>query len=265
MFSEQGQIPRMKISILNSYYYPDEPGGAERSVRILAESLVGAGHEVSVICLGKERQKTEIGGVRVARIPIRNSFLPSEHGGDRGTLQRLVWHVRDTHNRAAAGDVAALLQQFRPDVLHTNNLSGFSVSVWNAARDLGIRVVHTTRDFYLLCPRSTMMRGNSVCDSPCRSCVPFVWHRRSATPKVDHLVGISQFMVDLHRRNGYFPDVPASVIYNPYDRPGEVESLPSEHAGCVLGYLGRLAPSKGVEMLIDAFAKVTVLIRLHGC
>ncbi|MBK8151403.1 MAG: glycosyltransferase, partial [Acidobacteria bacterium] len=147
----------MKIALLNSCYYPDEPGGAERSVRILAESLVGAGHTVSVICLGKARETTEVGGVRVERIPIRNGYLPSEHGGDRGAIQRVVWHVRDTHNSAAAHDIAVLLHQFRPDVLHTNNLSGFSVSVWKAARDLGIRIMHTTRDFYLLCPRSTMM------------------------------------------------------------------------------------------------------------
>lgn len=249
----------MKIALLNSYYYPDEPGGAERSVRILAESLVGAGHEVSVICLGRKRQTTEIGGVRVARIPIRNSYLPSEHGGDRGTVQRVVWHVRDTYNRAAARDVAELLHQVRPDVLHTNNLSGFSVATWSAARDLGIRIVHTTRDFYLLCPRATMMRGDTVCDSPCSTCAPFVWRRRSATPKVDHLVGISQFIVDLHRRNGYFQNVPSSVIYNPYDRPVATETVPSEHTHTeiVLGYLGRLAPSKGVGALIEAFAQVS--------
>lgn len=246
----------MKIVIVNSFYYPDEPGGAERSVRILAESLVGAGHDVSVICLGAERATAQISGVAVMRLPIRNSYLPSAHGSDRATMQRLVWHARDTHNSAAAADVAALLRQLRPDVLHTNNLSGFSVAVWRAARELGIRIAHTTRDFYLLCPRTTMMRGGSVCDGPCRSCYPFVWHRRNACSQVDHLVGISQFMVTLHHRNGYFPDVPATVIYNSYDPPRTSVLPPIGRAGTVLGFLGRLAPSKGVELLIDAFVQV---------
>ena len=68
-------------------------------------------------------------------------------------------------------------------------------------------------------------------------------------------------MVALHTRNGYFPGVPASVIYNPYDPPTTPVPPPTGRAGTVLGYLGRLAPSKGVDLMIDAFA---LIIRRHA-
>ena len=40
----------MKILIINTFYYPDIEGGAEISVKKLAENLAIKGHDVNVIC-----------------------------------------------------------------------------------------------------------------------------------------------------------------------------------------------------------------------
>ncbi|MBD3718540.1 hypothetical protein IE995_16105 [Klebsiella pneumoniae] len=42
------------------------------------------------------------------------------------------------------------------DVIHTNNLSGFSVAAWDWARNKHIPIVHTSRDYYLFNPNCTM-------------------------------------------------------------------------------------------------------------
>ena len=39
----------MKILILNNYYYPNMEGGAEYSVKLLAEALVKIGIDVNVL------------------------------------------------------------------------------------------------------------------------------------------------------------------------------------------------------------------------
>lgn len=246
-----------RIALLNSYYYPEERGGAERSVRILAEGLVRLGHTVTVLALDGRHGDAPAwhNGVRIERLPIRNAYLPSEVGGDVGGVARLAWHVRDSYNLRAQSDIAAALRRCGARLLHSNNLSGFSVAAWAAARGLGLPVVHTTRDFYLQCPRTTMMKGEHACERPCASCQPFAWPRRLASPRIQHVVGISRFMLERHQRNGYFDGVPASVIYNSYDGPAAPE-LRAPGAELVLGFIGRLVPAKGVELLLQAFRRL---------
>ena len=244
----------MRIAILNSFYWPKEPGGAERSVRILAESLQNSGHQVHIICLGRNRESTELNGVCIEVMPIRNAYLPINNESQNG-LNKLRWHARDSYNNSAAHDVRELLRQIRPDLLHTNNLSGFSVAIWAHARDLKIPVVHTTRDFYLMCPKTTMMKRNESCTKSCATCLPFVLPRRLASSHIDHVVGISKFILNLHKSNGYFNDVAASVIYNPFEAP----PTPFRAVGkeVKIGFIGRLVPEKGVELLLDAFRQLT--------
>lgn len=245
----------MKIVILNAFYFPDEIGGAERSVRILAEGLVSFGHEVSVLCLGQERVSDEHNGVRVERLPIRNFYLPSGKGESRSGLSKMVWHMRDLHNIAAKSDVQSILNKLRPDIMHTNNLSGFSTAVWGCGRRAGIPVLHTPRDFYLLCPKGTMMSCQRACSEPCKTCLPFASTRRIAAENVDSVVGISQFILNRHIENGFFNGVASRVIYNPFV---PMSNLPPKGTNeyPVVGYLGRLDPAKGIELLLQSIGLI---------
>ncbi len=243
---------KMHVVLINSYYHPNEPGGAERSVRNLAEGLVALGHRVSVIALGEKRHSYHLNGVAIEQLPIRNRYLPLGRGHDGG-LGKLKWHARDSYNRAAGRDIEALLRQLQPDLVHSHNLGGFSVAAWAAVKRLGLPLVHTTRDFYLLCPKTTMQgRGDCSCTSPCLPCRPFAWPRHRASRLVDHVVGISQFILKRHLDNGYFPTASSSVIYNGYDAPAVTFKPPGNVF--TLGFIGRLAPAKGVGMLLEALA-----------
>ncbi|NBA78791.1 hypothetical protein GOQ04_24775 [Emticicia sp. ODNR4P] len=56
----------MKILIFNTLYYPDQVGGAEVSVQILAEKLA-LKNEVTVISIGENSEKFIHNGVSVIK------------------------------------------------------------------------------------------------------------------------------------------------------------------------------------------------------
>lgn len=246
----------VRIALLNAFYYPTEPGGAERSVRLLADELARQGHDVSVICLDEGRSSDRVGDVRVERLPIRNIYLPVATEEQVGAASRLAWHTIDAWNPLSASQLGGVLTKLQPDVVHTNNLAGMSVSAWHAARSRGIPVVHTTRDFYLLCPRSTMMRDGHSCARPCAACRPFGWPKKLASRGVSQVVGISRFILERHLDCGYFQDVPASVIYNPFETSVNVDRVPGETLR--LGFIGRIVASKGLAELMEAVRQLRV-------
>jgi glycosyltransferase involved in cell wall biosynthesis len=245
-----GGLP-MRIALLNSFYAPEEVGGAERSVRFLAESLVRAGHEVTVICSGRMRRSEQLGGVNVERLPVRNLYHPLDAAG-RGRISKLAWHALDSYNPFSARAVREVLTAFAPDVLHTNTLASQSVSVWGVARGLGIPVVHTLRDYYLLCPNTAMFKGGRQCATRCLSCKTLSRPRAAATASVSAVIGNSRFILDRHQREGLFAEASKGVIYNAYQAE-RVAHVGRDPGVFTLGFIGRLAPTKGVEFLLEAF------------
>lgn len=246
----------MRVLVVNSFFFPNEIGGAEKSVRITSSELVGLGHEVQVVALGPDFQDSAVDGINVRNVPISNVYLPSGKAENRPAASKLTWHVLDTYNPSMSAKLDRIVREFKPDVIHTNNLSGFSVSVWLTARKNRIPVVHTTRDFYLICPKGTMIKGGASCATQCRTCTAYSLPRRYASRFVSHVVGISDFILQRHLKYGFFDGVDSSVIYNPYlpgtglfdNELGYKASKPSWR----LGFIGRLDPVKGVEVLIDA-------------
>lgn len=65
-----------------------------------------------------------------------------------------------------------LLDTFQPDVIHVHTLMGLHKSFLEAAKDNKIRLVFTAHDFFPICPKVTMFRHGTVCDSVknCENC-----------------------------------------------------------------------------------------------
>ncbi len=57
------------------------------------------------------------------------------------------------------------LKSFAPDVIHIHTLMGLHESFLKAAKDLGIKLVFTTHDFFPICPKVTMFRNGDVCST----------------------------------------------------------------------------------------------------
>lgn len=260
----------MKICMVNSLYPPYRVGGAEVSVQLSAKEVLAAGHDVAVVSLQPDPRSyslTNQDGVRVHRLGLRNLYWPFgrenegriAHGG--ALLGKPLWHTFDSYNRTMARRVGEVLDAERPDVLHTNNLAGVSVAAWRAAAEAGIAVVHTIRDYYLMCPNSGMFRSDTGanCETHCTACRVFSLPRLDASAAVDGVVGISAFVLETHLSAGYFPRAREYLVSRPrvdLPPPGRTaQDRPPRPAGAPvrIGFLGRIEPQKGIAPLLEAF------------
>ncbi|HEY5807684.1 MAG TPA: glycosyltransferase, partial [Povalibacter sp.] len=159
----------MKVAFVSTLYAPNEKGGAERTVRILAETLVARGHEAVAISLAPDgvARTGEVNGVKTYYVPLANLFWKQSEQS-RGRLGRMAWHFIDAWNPLMARRVRRILREERPDLVQTGNLQGFSVSLWRVVRRLNIPLVQMLHDYYLGCPKCTMTNGGNNCAVQCR-------------------------------------------------------------------------------------------------
>src|SRR5262245_36411571 len=190
--------------MLNTLYHPHVGGGAERSVQILAETLVAQHTEVVVVStVSSEAPTTNVlNGVKVVSLPIANLYWPFDRI-ERSRLRRKLWHVIDLYNPAMKSAVARLIHQERPTILHTNNLQAISVAAWRAARKAQVPVLHTLRDYYLTCARCLRYRNGRLCGRTCGTCLPFLLVRKRVSAAVTGVVGNSRAIHDHHRELGF--------------------------------------------------------------
>jgi glycosyltransferase involved in cell wall biosynthesis len=246
----------MRILIVNTLYPPIQYGGAEKSVSLLAEALARGGDQVSVITLhpGKEHTVEEVNGVRVHRVPLYNRYWPFHRKQKQNAVSRQLWHLGDMWNRSAAKIVGKILDEEKPEVVHSNNILGFSVSIWKEVKKRNIRLVHTLRDYYLLCPRCSIFRNGLVCEQRCLDCTAMTVNRKPASHAVDAVVSNSAYVLKQHGRHGYFQGVASAVVYNIADtdvKVGAIDRAPEDNS-LIFGFIGRIEAEKGIDVVLEA-------------
>lgn len=238
---------------------PERRRGAERSVQFLAQQLLANGHQPIVVCTAPEDRIDFVNGVKVYYLNNRNLYWSIE-AGNKPKWLKPVWHVIDNFNPLMKRRIDEILAEERPDVIHSNNLAGFSMAPWVSAKESGIPVVHTLRDYNLVCSKSTMFSAGQNCASRCGVCKVFTEFKRTLTNKgyVQHVVGISQFMINKHQEVGYFNGVESSRIFNGVEisqTVGRGSELGETTGGRRLRflYMGRVESPKGVDTLLNVF------------
>ncbi|WP_022671145.1 glycosyltransferase [Hippea alviniae] len=159
----------MRVLIFNSLYYPNIVGGAERSVQILAEGLVRRNITSVVVSTSDKEYVDYVNGVKVYYIKTPNLYWMKETK-EQPKWKKPFWHLIDAYNVLTKRKIKKILKAEKPDIIHTNNLAGFSVIVWKIAKELNLPVMHTIRDYYLLCPSSTMFKNGKNCEEQCGLC-----------------------------------------------------------------------------------------------
>lgn len=251
----------MKILIINSLYYPILHGGAEKSTQVIAEGLVKRGHEIVVLSLTKESEsKVFINGVVSKLVKIKNIYWPFE-AKNRGFLSKIVWHTLNLRNPFANKDVSRILDEFVPDIVHLNNLTGFSTLILDAIQARGIPIVQTLRDYYYLCNKSSMFRNGNSCEHQCLGCLVTSKIKQLPLSETIKIVGNSREIIHTHQRySSSFAELPSRVIYNGLDDGYYQRSQKFVHqykstSFNRFGYIGRIDPAKGIEFALDQFVK----------
>jgi glycosyltransferase involved in cell wall biosynthesis len=249
----------MKI-LLTSTLYPTPAaakivGGAEIFARRFAEGLVQRGDEVEVMraASAPDQARETCNGINVYSAPVRNIYRPFTE--QKNLAQRTLWHAIDDWQMQAPL-IAERIRAFKPDVLHSNNLSGLTTAIWRVAAQLGVPVLHTIHDYYLTCPRCSRFNKGHTCSGTCTSCSILTYHRKRATHWLSAVVGVSERVLSIHTDMGMFADTPIrTVIRNastepprePYPRPLCTNEV-------TFGFIGRLAEEKGIDNLMRALA-----------
>lgn len=257
----------MRILIANIVYAtPSDPrvvGGAEVSTKALAEALVAKGHEV-VVFRGHDSKVADtdeiVEGVRVVSRKIRNSYWPFD-GVARGKAIKAIWHIVDNLGRVPSG-LTDLLDEFVPEVVHTNNLIGLSWGVWREAAKRNIPIVHVLRDYYLVCGRSARFRNGRICKTTCAECRVATFARGPKTALVEAVIGNSKAILDTHLEAGLFENatIRTSIVNIAERRTARV--VRSGGDAVTFGYIGRASSEKGVELLAKAFGRVQGNVKL---
>jgi glycosyltransferase involved in cell wall biosynthesis len=252
--------PKVRILAVNVGYDPHVFGGAEIALRTLARGLAARGCEVTVICLSCNKRDCtrRDGDVTVHALdvhPMGNILAHSR----RRLVHKALWQLLADFRGWSRQKIAKIVADERPDVINTHNLVGLSTSTWEVARAAEIPVVHTLHGYQLMCPSGMMFSSGRPCQRQCVSCRLVTTRHRWASMLPDAVVSNSMFTLRTHLDAGYFRRARAVVIPNAAAPPpsGHLTSRVAAVDGTIrIGYLGRLRPEKGIDLLLDALARI---------
>jgi len=251
----------MRILIVNTLYYPAFRGGAEISVQLLAEALAVAGHNVYVICIGETTKVYKFNGVIIIRLKERNIYS-TFHRKDHNPLLKIIWHLIDSFNIIHFFILKKLVSKIKPELVNTNILQGISPIIWKVFKKNNIKIVHTIRDYYLLCHKSVLFNDNKNCDKLCAACKITHAFKESYFNIPDYFISISHFTLDKYKRYGVIQNK-STVVYNPI--PGNIPDTYEKKAmnsnEIVFGYMGHISIDKGVQYLVDEITSVDIDIK----
>ncbi len=250
----------MKILFVNTRYYPNHYGGAEETVKVLAEGLAKLGHTVTVASLSRNNAESRatLNGVTCVYLPVTKSFWLQDTGKYR-IFFRVLRHILDLYNPLMGFRFAKLLRELEPDVVAIHNIKGFSPSIWRASQTTGVPISQMLHDYYLFCGNSTMYRKGRVCEGVCLHCraAKFPTRLLARLPKI--FIANSSYTQGCAVRAGLLPDSTKGAVINPaicVPEKATRRKAKSEGDGFVFGFLGRIDQTKGVDILLKAFREV---------
>ena len=266
-----------RVLLVNKFYYPR---GGDCVVVLNTEAMLREnGMEAQVFAM---EYPQNLPAHYQDRFASQVSF-----GGGLGNqlraLQRMLGRddVRDRFQ--------AVLDDFRPDVVHLHNIHSYlSPVVGELAHQRGIRVVWTLHDYKLLCPRYDCLLGSKPCEqcfagaklgvithrcmkgSMPASVVAWLeaskWNRRKLEKNTDVFICPSRFMARKMVEGGFAADK-VTVLNNFLDpvKLKQYQALDSKAARedyyC---FVGRLSPEKGMEDLLEVASRLPYRLKVAG-
>lgn len=266
----------MKILYVVHDFFPKFFGGTERYVLNIAKQMQRMGNNVKVLTYGVDDQADEFQPVgnmlfrsyTFEGIPvscIRHKEIPIDQG----------YRIYDD----LLEDVKNILKKERPDVIHIAHPMRLSYVV-AAAKQIGIPVVLTITDFWLICARGRFFKPDySSCNSPeegkkCQaqcgvddSIFVRLDNARKLFDSVDALIAPSRFLIEIFRNNGW--DKPIIHLNHGVDYKHVIPQKWTKDPGApvIFAYLGVVGKFKGINLMVDAFKSVlfpNIRLKIYG-
>lgn len=275
----------MNIGLVNEYFPPFAPGGAEWSALALARRLAQS-HRVMVITPNYGAAASEeLDGVHVYRFNYRTRIEPGQ------TTLRFRWLANPLFYFYSARQIERIARREHLDILHVQNKYSLP-GAWLAARRLGIPVVYTVRDATMICPMGQCLIKYEPVHPECghwdhwwRDCRPtyidnylsgkhkslrvnatLIWLwldtrlRRWFFRRADGVIGVSEGILQVYTQAGLLTGQPTRAVYNlpPGDAPVPDDEM--TYLRCQMGlsnhkivfYAGRFSLGKGTQDLVSA-------------
>lgn len=257
----------MRILLSNKFYY--RRGGDCVYVLNVEQLLKKHGHEVAVFAMDYPDN---------LETPWKKYFP--------GNMTKPMAFSRPFGSREVKKKFNRLLDDFRPDVVHLNNIhTQLSPVIAELAHERGIRVVWSLHDYKLLCPRYDCLRdGVEICEkcfggdkTSCKTykCIKgstlasligykeaVMWNRQRLENCTDLFVCPSSFMKEKMMQGG-FDESKLKVLshFIDIDKCKKESYVEREDYYC---YVGRLSHEKGLNTLIQAASQLPYKLKIIG-
>ncbi|CAM8643055.1 RfaG Glycosyltransferase [Comamonadaceae bacterium] len=252
----------MKVLYLNSLFPPDIGGGAEITLESIVRGMKRLGNEVAVVATSDKpgTHLTIQDGLSVYRIGVQNIYWPHKAQATPA-YKRALWHLADIYNPLMKKHLAAVVEEFKPDVVSIHNLPGFSISAYSVFTERHIPLVQVLHDYYLLCPKVNLFANNEICEQRCLSCQAYRLPHNKISSQASAVVGVSHAVLEQHLNHGAFKETRIKAVINNARalKPPTKQRTRGVEDALRFGFIGTLSEVKGVEPMIDAFLKVQSL------
>jgi len=263
----------VKVFLFLHQFRNPSAGGTEVYGATLARALRQDGHDTSVVTVERDPARPDYTWSREETVGFPVFFLNIPEAARTGF---------DSYHDDPVVDLRMqeLLERERPEAIHLLHLSGLSTG-WLERLPEGPRVVMTLADHWLYCARGQLLDANlSLCSGPeaakCAGCLGFSstfvrrpgrwesgtaridnrWLRiSSALRRVDTFVSPSADTGRRHVEAGLVPKDRLVVRDYGFELPAGPPPKDSRRRKTI-GFAGTLMYSKGVHVLLEAFAQV---------
>jgi len=235
----------LRIVLVNNY--ARVTGGADLHCLEITEGLRERGHQVAWLST-RSADNLESEGIFIERVVGADNREHLSPAAKIRAARRAIW------NPAAAQAMHRLVMEFRPDITHFHkSYVQLSVAPVVVAKRLKLPVVQTVHDYEFLSASPLDSTGGhwdrdeSKLSYRALNSSTFMARRHVHRPRVDRWIAVSRAVAEIHRNVG---GIESEVIPNFTSVAASTPPDFGSREGVV--FVGRLAPEKGIEFVIDA-------------
>lgn len=270
----------MKILFLVHDFLPEHVGGTEVHSAELARELFHRGHEVVIVCTERDLARAEgevlerrYGKLRVLEVAHAREYACAEESWEEPRQQAIF---------------DSLLAREKPDIVHVQHFAQWGTGVLASAHARALPSVVTLHDYYLLCANACLFRGDgSLCRGDCSQCLQGLPAPRSGGPqrsldsvaqarRAQHrahlglasaVIAPSHFLASLMIERGIVSAERISRLDSGVAGPWREPRASDPARPLRLAFVGGIYPTKGVHVLLEAFASMRpglATLDIHG-